>query len=131
MPPVTLPDLRYEETFKTRLVLAARSAGRSADRPATAEVRTAEDSQTPQLEPAANIPFSVVARAIIVDQIALPFLQSFLMSGALFYLKPLLAATRVVGYKTGKTIVRALRTIFTSVFLLRGTTNTDVYIDAD
>lgn len=132
--PVTIPDLRYEETFKTKLVLAARQANERKrkqlqqkqqkehqDVSIVHSADAAADAPVSDKHLASDIPVYILVKAILIDQILLPFAQSFLMASALFYLRPLLTASTMFGYRAGTSIVRTIRKLFKSVFFLNDT----------
>lgn len=94
--PVTIPDLRFEETFKAKLIKNAIEENKQKHTTKDGEVDT-------------HISTSLVLKTLLVDQIIMPFVQSFLLASLLFYLRPFIAASARKGYTVGVSIVSFIK----------------------
>lgn len=89
---ITIPDLRFEETFTKKLFLSAK--------------KESNDSK---------IPTSVVIKALLIDQIITPFVQSFAISYAFFYIRPLINFFGHHGFRFGSRLIASVRTVIHSL----------------
>lgn len=105
-----IPDLRFEESLRARLVRNT----------ILKQGLSCEDGEKPAK---VAIPWSVLAQSLVVDQIIMPFLQSFLLTSALIYVRPLLRYFSNRGYQFGSSLIKSIKTFSKTIFFLNINTN--------
>jgi hypothetical protein len=106
---IVIPDLRFEESFNAKLIKNAIDENKK-------NKKLNEDGSI-----STTIPISLLIKTIIIDQIIMPFVQSFALTAALFYIRPLLQIITRQGYIVGSSLVSSIKSIAKSVFFLKST----------
>lgn len=99
VPEITIPDLRFEQSFLKSLQTYANGKKTLADDELKLLDEPGEDS--PQFQPIAPITPGIVAMAVIKDQIIMPLIQGFLWSGFLISVRPFLGLVVASGQRCG------------------------------
>lgn len=102
---ITIPDLRYEESFTAKLTLLAKNGKRNGN-----------DEITAENDDFVDVPISIIIKSIIIDQIIMPFVQSFALAGVLYYLRPLLRYSTQSGYYFATSIVKSIKQLYKKTF---------------
>lgn len=111
MPPhITVPDLRFEESFKAKLIKNAIEENKRKGTTRDGEIDT-------------HISMPLLIRTLLIDQIILPFVQSFMLAGFLYYLRPLIRVSALKGYRIGSSIVSFIKSTARSIFFIRPSSN--------
>ena len=103
--PVTIPDLRFEETFKAKLIKNAIEENQAKHTTKNGEVDK-------------HISTRLILKTLLVDQIVMPFIQSFLLSSLLFYIRPLVTVSARKGHTLGVSIVSFIKSTGRTLFFL-------------
>ncbi|KAG0684527.1 hypothetical protein C6P40_002690 [Pichia californica] len=107
---ITIPDLRFEESFKAKLIKNAVEENKK--KGIQPEIDETNHLTTP-------IPKIMLIKSLIIDQIILPFLQSFFLAGVLYYLRPFIRISSRKGYSAGVSLISSIKQITKSLFFLK------------
>lgn len=106
---LTIPDLRFENSFNAKLMKN------------TIEYNTKKGILNDDGSVSTQIPTFLIIKTVILDQLIMPFIQSFALTSALFYLRPLIRLSARQGYIAGSNMVLAVKNITRSLFFIRST----------
>lgn len=111
--PITIPDLRFEESFKAKLIKNAIAENR--------QKNIVKDDNDNDKNDKLNVQISktLLLKSILIDQIIMPFIQSFLLAGVLYYLRPLLTSSLRKGHSMGVSIVSFIKSTAKSIFSIK------------
>lgn len=109
-PPITIPDLRFEESFKAKLIKNAIAENKLKN--------VVKDNKDNNKDDKINVQISktLLFKSILIDQIIMPFIQSFLLAGLLYYLRPLLTSSLRKGHSMGISLVSFIKSTAKSIF---------------
>lgn len=106
---VTIPDLRFEASFDAKLMKNA------LDYNTKHKILNDDGSVSTQ------IPIPLLIKTVIIDQLIMPFIQSFALTSALFYLRPLIRLSARQGYIAGSNMVLGIKKVSRSLFFISST----------
>lgn len=101
-PKITIPDLRFEQSFMRSLNNYATAKVKPLSDAELLEEPERTDEETPQIKPLEPITPGIVIFAIIKDQLFMPLLQGFLLSGFYIVARPLLRLVIANGQSAGR-----------------------------
>lgn len=119
-PAITIPDLRFEQSFMRSLNKYAEADAAKKSRLSTQELQLLDtapelsedgdvvESGSDPLAPLAPITPGIVIYAIFKDQILMPLIQGFLWSGLLLCVRPFLGLVVANGQRWGTWVANGL-----------------------
>lgn len=107
-PKIPIPDLRFEQSFMRSLNSYASAKVEPLSDAELKVVDEETDETTPELQPLAPITPGIVVFAIVKDQILMPLIQGFLLSGFYIIARPMLRWVIANGQSTGRWLFHIL-----------------------
>lgn len=104
---ITIPDLRFEETFTQKLKASAKLARSNAELSQAIISDNGTDIDN-------DIPTPIIIKALLVDQIIMPFVQSFALTSVLYFVRPVLALVTNHGVHAGSSLITSVKTILST-----------------
>lgn len=109
---ITIPDLRFEQTFTKKLLASAKIAKGNTS---TVSSKLNEDNTTTNKNDENEVPTSVLVKALLIDQVLMPFVQSFALTYVLYYVRPLIAFFGQQGFHAGSSLIKSIKSIISSI----------------
>lgn len=100
--PITIPDLRFEQSFKAKLY-----------------GKILKENEKNNIKEPNRIPVTLVVSSLIYDQVFMPFVQSFVLTSVLFYVRPLIAFSGRKTYLLGAYFISSIKTTAKSLFFIK------------